>query len=467
MKGDKTILDELLQEDPLILHRVSLTSFNETPLHIAAMCGNLDFVTAILSTTDDRNRNPSSTSSPANYFLTKSDSSGRYPLHLACAGGHVEIVKKLYRACPEVSEIRDLDGRTPLELAAVNEHVEVLSFLLRENHPSGSGLQQVATITEEEKENVLHLCVRYNATKALKLLVDSWSNIKDEVVNYKDEHGNTLLHLAVIHQQVEMVMYLISEAGFGESSCTALNKDGFTAIDVLDYCPRNFRSLNIPEILLRAGIRRAKDLPNNLYSRSSSSSATPTKLIIQESSTSLPYWIEKTRGNMMVVATLIASICFQSGLNPPGGVWQDSSDGHQPGTSIIALSRTWYYKFFVFLNTSSFILSLSTIISSMVLPVITMFSAYAMSTLMSAAVAFLVFAYMTSLSMVTPTSIHGDYGLQMITWLSLCYLIPTILWAVHYLLRPRNSKFLRFFINGRCALERTKKEVGNENTHSV
>lgn len=266
-----------------------------------------------------------------------------------------------------------------------------------------------------------------------------------------------------------MVKYLLSEAGFRESSN---NRDGFTAVDVLDYCPRNFRTLKILEILLTAGIRRAKDhLPNNNNNNSKFYSAAQTKTIIQENTTptsSLPYWIEKTRGNMMVVATLIASICFQSGLNPPGGVWQDSSNGHQPGTSILALSRTWYYKFFVFLNTSSFILSLSTIISSMVLPVITMFSAYAMSTLMSAAVAFLVFAYMTSLSMVTPTSVHGDYGLQMITWLSLCYMIPTILWVVHYLLRPKNNKFLRFFINGSCCvLGRTRKEVGNENTHTV
>lgn len=197
MKGDKSTLDELLQEDPLILHRVSslTNNFNETPLHIAAMCGNLDFLTAIL---DHIN---------SNMFLTKSDSSGRYPLHLACAGGHVEIVKKLYRACPEVSQFRDQDGRTPLELAAVNEHVEVLSFLLQQ-------AAVAATITEEienGKENVLHLCVRYNAMKALKVLVEDSlrsNNKDDEVVNCKDECGNTLLHLAVIHQRVEVNTFI-------------------------------------------------------------------------------------------------------------------------------------------------------------------------------------------------------------------------------------------------------------------
>ncbi|XP_010542410.1 PREDICTED: uncharacterized protein LOC104815630 [Tarenaya hassleriana] len=34
-------------------------------------------------------------------------------------------------------------------------------------------------------------------------------------------------------------------------------------------------------------------------------------------------WLEKTRGNLMVAATVIASMSFQVMVNPPGGVWQD------------------------------------------------------------------------------------------------------------------------------------------------
>uniref|UniRef100_A0A1J3J7Z3 PGG domain-containing protein n=1 Tax=Noccaea caerulescens TaxID=107243 RepID=A0A1J3J7Z3_NOCCA len=33
-------------------------------------------------------------------------------------------------------------------------------------------------------------------------------------------------------------------------------------------------------------------------------------------------WLEKTRGNLMVAATVIASMSFQVMVNPPGGVWQ-------------------------------------------------------------------------------------------------------------------------------------------------
>ena len=112
----------------------------------------------------------------------------------------------------------------------------------------------------------------------------------------------------------QTVKYLLADVGCDENSSNALNKDGLTAVDILDYCPRNSRSLEILEILLRAGIRKAKGLPN-----SPPQSSTKPMELIQE--TSLPYWIEKTRGNFMVVATIIASICFQAGLNPPGGLW--------------------------------------------------------------------------------------------------------------------------------------------------
>ncbi|KAI9180396.1 hypothetical protein LWI28_004397 [Acer negundo] len=33
------------------------------------------------------------------------------------------------------------------------------------------------------------------------------------------------------------------------------------------------------------------------------------------------------RNNMLVVATLIVAATFQTGINPPGGAWQETKDG--------------------------------------------------------------------------------------------------------------------------------------------
>lgn len=52
-------------------------------------------------------------------------------------------------------------------------------------------------------------------------------------------------------------------------------------------------------------------------------------------------WLDNQRTSLMVVASLIATMAFQVGINPPGGVWQDqksfpNADGgpHDAGTSI-------------------------------------------------------------------------------------------------------------------------------------
>ena len=70
-----------MAEDALTLARVAITCFNETPLHVAAMLGHLDFTKYRLT------HKPNMTMAV--------DSRGRSPLHLASANGYVEMVNIL------------------------------------------------------------------------------------------------------------------------------------------------------------------------------------------------------------------------------------------------------------------------------------------------------------------------------------------------------------------------------------
>ncbi|KAF4356463.1 uncharacterized protein LOC115710086 [Cannabis sativa] len=53
------------------------------------------------------------------------------------------------------------------------------------------------------------------------------------------------------------------------------------------------------------------------------------------------------RNVLLVVAALITAVTFQAGVNPPGGVWQDSESGHTAGRSIYATHKIPFYVFLI------------------------------------------------------------------------------------------------------------------------
>ncbi|KAJ4875726.1 Uncharacterized protein Rs2_40744 [Raphanus sativus] len=50
-------------------------------------------------------------------------------------------------------------------------------------------------------------------------------------------------------------------------------------------------------------------------------------------------WLEKTRGNLMVAATVIAGMSFQIIVNPPGGVWQSDNCPSGNQTSVVPVCK--------------------------------------------------------------------------------------------------------------------------------
>ncbi|KAJ3699225.1 hypothetical protein LUZ61_002930 [Rhynchospora tenuis] len=72
-------------------------------------------------------------------------------------------------------------------------------------------------------------------------------------------------------------------------------------------------------------------------------------------------WFEDMRGWIMVVAVLVASVTYTSGLNPPGGFWQDDN-GHEAGDSILHDKSFRRYTTFFYANATAFMASLVIII---------------------------------------------------------------------------------------------------------
>jgi uncharacterized membrane protein YsdA (DUF1294 family) len=71
---------------------------------------------------------------------------------------------------------------------------------------------------------------------------------------------------------------------------------------------------------------------------------------------------DKARSLVLLLATLAATITYQAGLDPPGGVWEDNSGGHTAGDPILLTTNPRRYKAFFYCNSVSLVASLVAIV---------------------------------------------------------------------------------------------------------
>ncbi|KAI9119736.1 hypothetical protein K1719_009125 [Acacia pycnantha] len=304
-KGCVSTLNSLLQEDPGLLYKISSqTIFIETPLHISASHGHFAFTKTLLS------HKPK--------LALERNSSQSTPLHLASAEGHIDIVKLLLEAPEEAYLVRDQEGRIPLHYAVIRGRKDVVLELIRAKAESSKILDHMG-------KTILHLCVTYNQLEILK-----------ELVNKLDTHGthgllikgdldgkNTILHLAIMLKQVETVRYLISIAKIRSEASNLKNDMGHTAADIVERIPKDSKGLEIQVILMKSGIKCGSNERSDVATKEDRSWRNVFKSI-DECLVYKGYWLEEMRGDLSLVATVIATMTFQAALNPPGSFIQQS-----------------------------------------------------------------------------------------------------------------------------------------------
>ncbi|KAM3699377.1 hypothetical protein ACJW31_05G021200 [Castanea mollissima] len=409
MNGCTTTLDRLIHNDPLLLNRIPLTSFSETPLHISVLAGHLDFSRTLLL------KKPQ--------LAVELDSHGRCPLHLASAEGHIEIVQTLLQANNNACLIRDQDDRIPLHYAVMRGRVDVVRELIIAQPDS-------TRVVPDGGESILHVCVKYNQLEVLKLLVESMSDEGDFLNSKDSEGGNTILHLAVMLKQIKTVKYLLSVSKVKERANTS-NEMGFTAIEALDHCPKDLKNVIIQNILMDAGVKREKNqinLPRPSVVVDHHEPAKPIRSSKKWWTKWLEYlsyrgdWLEEMRGTLMLVATVITTITFQPIVNPIGGVWQTdqnfSFERHgqmhkfecRAGTSVFACNKDHSVYFtFLICNTASFTASWCVIFLMISgFPLRTKVCMGVLTLLMCTTLTFLAFAYIIAFYLFLPVADYDE-----------------------------------------------------------
>ena len=180
--GNTTTLHQLLVENPLILDTPALSS-SHNPLHVASMAGHVDFVKEILRLKPD--------------FAKQVSEDGFSPIHMASANGHLEIVKELLRVDQRLCRVEGRNKWTPLHFTASIGRSNIIKEMLLVCPES---LEDVTV----QKETSLHLAIKNSQFEAIDVML-RWirENRRDDILNMRDEFGNSVLHLAIWRKHLQ------------------------------------------------------------------------------------------------------------------------------------------------------------------------------------------------------------------------------------------------------------------------
>ncbi|WVZ03615.1 hypothetical protein V8G54_024421 [Vigna mungo] len=335
-QGDVNSLYEIIENDPCVLQAIDSIPFVESPLHVAARAGQVQFAAEIM------------TLKPS--FVWKFNPQGRRPIHLALQNGDTTMVLHLIKMDKELVRAKRREGLTLLHLASESGDIHLLTEFLKACPDSVKDL----TV---RNETALHFAVTYRKLDTLRFLL-RWLTTNtvelQAILNQKDVDGNTILHIAAANNDTQAMQLLIKNM----TDLDAANLSGETAFDII-------KDEEIKKNLGRAEAR--------------------VKIIkkVRWLMVSMREWlIRKTgmRGKMsdeirrvyMIVATLVATATYNAAVSPPGGVHQIQAAGTihlesnsskvYEGKSVMSSSD---FMLFSITNSSAFILSLISIIFMM------------------------------------------------------------------------------------------------------
>ncbi|GLT51686.1 hypothetical protein SLA2020_250790 [Shorea laevis] len=215
--GKVDVLYALIQENPSVFESIDGLPFADSPLHIAASEGHVDFVMEMMIL------KPS--------FARKLNPCGFSPLHLALQNDRNLVVRELLRVDKDLVGVKGRAGLTSLHLAVEMGNLQHIAEFLK---ACPECIKDVTT----QGHTALHIAVIHNNFEALKLLMfwlqrsthkeaHIW---EEEVFNTKDREGNTILHIAASRNHYQIVRLLIKSAKIKNE----INLNHHSALEMLE-----------------------------------------------------------------------------------------------------------------------------------------------------------------------------------------------------------------------------------------
>jgi hypothetical protein len=237
---------------------------------------------------------------------------------------------------------------------------------------------------------------------------------------------------------VQAIKYLISVPKI-KREANAMNIIGYTPLDVLEacnICPTDFKCFEIQNILKEAGVKRSTDLNSSIPLAPIGTGVDGAQraqsrfrrwwgcacLSLSKRWKHQGNWMEETRGTLMIVATVMATMAFQAGINPPGGVWQQNTSNSiegsnctqdnicEAGKAVLSYSDPDDYLWFLYFNTTSFFASLCVILLVIIgFPLRSKLFIWLLTSAMTISIASMTFTYKQAVTLVSPNHILNRF----------------------------------------------------------
>ncbi|KAL3742357.1 hypothetical protein ACJRO7_017777 [Eucalyptus globulus] len=308
-------LHNLIVEERVPLDRVSKDPFLNTHLHFAAAAGKTQVAMEL------------ATLSPP--FARMLNPEGYSPMHLALQHGQYQTVRALMNFDPELIQVYGRGRITPLHYVAEKEGDEELELL--------------AEFLCACKSSIEDLTSRFYLT---------------EILNWKDEDGNTVMHIAVSGEPQKEIILALHES----VDLDVKNLQGKTAREILqDYGKMSgiegsvIKKMLIENIKINVKKKNAVEIFRNLVKLLrcaghvggrptpglSLSKLLSSRLTIFERLTLLFVVRDESARNIVFgVAALIATATYQAALSPPGGYWGDNSPNHPAKSTVVTANSS-------------------------------------------------------------------------------------------------------------------------------
>ncbi|MFQ6640435.1 hypothetical protein Gotur_016820 [Gossypium turneri] len=275
----------LIREDPSIFEHIDKIPFTDTPLHIAAKEGQIEFAMEMM------NLKPS--------FARKLNPDGLSPMHLAVANGKTELVLRLLQTDKDLVRVKGTEGKTPFHCVVT----------------MGNSQSQLLV------ETALHLALIKEQMKAFNILIGWLQRLQmspdiprsilafeKKIVNWKDKDNNTVLHIAAKRGQDEALKLLLDSQLWLEVK--AKNSEGLTALQIIEKAERPSMDINM------SGKDDDDDDPKiKQYLKKKVNFFRRIKVLADRLKNTMSVEVINT---MLVVTALVLTATYQSSLSPPG-----------------------------------------------------------------------------------------------------------------------------------------------------